>query len=1076
MKRGMIPLITAGLIAGVGTAQAYIPVDLVANGGFDGLSGSEPNTTTTSVGEWFSIANDNFAIKTEGVIFGNAAPSVRWHYNWGADFAIAQNLGVMVESGKSYEVELSHAIDYVAGPPNDNTFEVSIWTSATTNGTYALAKGLGNVFSTNTVGLFSSYVATFDAVDLAAYVGEYMQLRVTRTSDGHTYDLHIDDVKFGKPGAPPAPHPTLARFDTAYTTPEEIVADLTAAWTGNQVPRPDSSSTDGTYGTIQIPAAEAILTGAIQVISSSPVATLTLVNTNDKAVYLDDIHFDAARFWPDAPQDFSLTTSGDITVATLTNASGIIVLNGKSGNFDDFGVTLTNLADHVLNPNEEAVFTWTFSNFGAGTPATVIDNVLVGGTVSEDPAPYPAILIVSNDEVSMPFVDATSILTNTFDVSYNEGNPATNMNVSSVSVINDASGGFSVTPTSFVLNDPTPSNQVVEVIFNNNTALLDPNEVATADIEVVWNEFGSSVNSTSTVSVSASRAGFLEENVVAAFHSGGAWNADSGGGGDADISINGIETLVTGIEFGNNSAGSDDTSYGTLLGNAPDSGGAAQIKTDYSDGKVYIALTNNTQSPVELDTLHFDYASKYAAAPSDSITVTLDGDLGNGIVLATVSNLLNSSNGIVDYDDIDIDLTALADLQDGEGIVLTFEYTGGNIGMIDNVAFLGTGFSPAVMGRVGGSTATLGVSGLDLSASQDVDLIYYEGDLETNVVVTGVSFANQDIPGAFSAVGSFPVLLPTAQVTNSAVFSLVFDNTVANLAAGESASAEVIVAFDEPGGGSRTYTFDAYAGRPADVPTNGVLALFDTEFLFPDAAYNGLMSSLTEGFGKEGSNNKGSEDGDYGSLVNPAAPVNNDTLRLQGLDPVTSLTITNQTEAAIDLSMLHFDIGQWFDDTFVHLTLDISGDVTATNLLDLDMVYLGYLNNDLDDHDIDLTGLADHSLGAYESVTFTWTVSVNAGKEEVGIWLDNIALMGTADVVGGWANYWGLTSGVNDGPNQNPDGDSKDNLMEYATGGDPMTADGSAATLWDAEEGGTNWLYHVHNERKDDDSLTYPSP
>jgi hypothetical protein len=45
--------------------------------------------------------------------------------------------------------------------------------------------------------------------------------------------------------------------------------------------------------------------------------------------------------------------------------------------------------------------------------------------------------------------------------------------------------------------------------------------------------------------------------------------------------------------------------------------------------------------------------------------------------------------------------------------------------------------------------------------------------------------------------------------------------------------------------------------------------------------------------------------------------------------------------------------------------------------------------------------------------------------------------------------------------------------MEYATGGDPLVADGAAAETWQTEEGGTNWLYHVHAERQDVNNLTY---
>ena len=1172
MKRGILGLLTAVLLVGLGTAQAYIETDLITDGGFDTFAAgsSNPDEGTSPWDSTETGTDAGMRMNAENHI--SLPNAIQWQY-YAATSATFQNLGVTVQSGKDYEVSLWHAIgDPHSTYTNDTMFEVSIWTSATVDGTYTEAVAKTNA-STGAEDTMYNYTSTFTAAELSGVVGQYMQLRVGKILSGANaqYKLWIDDVKFGPTGTLPAEHSTLASFDTTFTSPDFIVegltatfaggngvksdhqstdgtfgtivnpaadvqpasalslvtateskrtvtltlentsstdiylddlhfdygrasdsapdavtvsssgdisagtltnitgisnselqgdaddfdldltgladstlepgeqavitfylegaagsyigtfldnvlvggsvytpplhptlatfdttftsadyavSDLTGTWTGDKVPLADANSTDGTFGTILNPSAEAVTLGAVTVDSGKPVATLTLNNTGTKEMYLDDISFDVGRFFAGAPSNFVLTTSGDITAATLTNGIGITVI-GKVGDADDYDVDLTGLADNVLEAGGEAVFTFTFSG-AADLASSLIDNVLVGGTVG-------ATLQLNPAGIDMAFTDATSISTNELEVSYLEGNPPTNVNVSSVSVINDASGGFSVTPTAFVLNDPTPSNQVVEVIFNNNTAQLDPNEVATADVQIIWNELGSAVVSTSTVPVSATRLGFSEENVVAAFHSTVAWRKDSSGGGNADIAINGVDAVVSGIQYGNGGDGSTDTSYGTLLGNAPTNGGVGQMSVNYNGGHIYIAVTNNTQSEVELDSLHFDVATKWGGSSNDTITVTLNGDLGNDIVLVTVSNLLNSSGGLVDYDDYDVDLTGLADntLADGEGIVLTFTYAGTDIGMLDNVALLGTGIAPAVMSRVGGSTATLGVSGLDLSVSQDVDLLYVVGDLETNVVVTGVSFANEDVPGAFSAVGAFPVELLTPEVTNSAVFSLEFDNTVANLPAGTEAYAEVIVEFDEPGGGSRTYSFDAVAVRPADAPS-GVIALFDTEFLVPDSAYNGVLGWWAEGVGLEGSLNKGSDDGTYGSLATPAAPVNNDTWKFRGTDPVTTLTITNKTVADIDLSMLHFDIGVWYAGVN-DFTVSVSGDVTASNLLTSGITELGDDNNDYDDHDIDLSVLPDHTLGGGESVTFTFELEpVDPGAEYNGVWIDNIALMGTS--------------------------------------------------------------------------------
>lgn len=252
-----------------------------------------------------------------------------------------------------------------------------------------------------------------------------------------------------------------------------------------------------------------------------------------------------------------------------------------------------------------------------------------------------------------------------------------------------------------------------------------------------------------------------------------------------------------------------------------------------------------------------------------------------------------------------------------------------------------------------------------------------------------------------------------------------------------------------------------------------MIALFHTEFLTPDAAVNGVLGRFDAGNNLEF--DKGSMDATYGSLADPAASTNSLTSwRFTGRSPVASVTITNQSPADIELSTLNFDMGRWYGETDVTgFTLGIAGDVTENAaFMTAAITELGWENNDYDDHDVDLSGLADHTLGAGESVTFTFTLDpVDASSLDVGIWIDNIALMGAMDPFGVWAAETGLDVG-NGGAADNPDGDSRDNFMEYATGGDPLTAEAAAVT-WVAEDAGTEWFYHVHRERTDDPSLSF---
>jgi hypothetical protein len=83
----------------------------------------------------------------------------------------------------------------------------------------------------------------------------------------------------------------------------------------------------------------------------------------------------------------------------------------------------------------------------------------------------------------------------------------------------------------------------------------------------------------------------------------------------------------------------------------------------------------------------------------------------------------------------------------------------------------------------------------------------------------------------------------------------------------------------------------------------------------------------------------------------------------------------------------------------------------------------------------------------------------------------------TATPIETWrVEHFGLTDNAGDGADTadvEPDG--LDNLLEYALGGNPTNDDASAVApdYSIAAEGGSNWLYYVHNERIDDPSLNY---
>ena len=87
--------------------------------------------------------------------------------------------------------------------------------------------------------------------------------------------------------------------------------------------------------------------------------------------------------------------------------------------------------------------------------------------------------------------------------------------------------------------------------------------------------------------------------------------------------------------------------------------------------------------------------------------------------------------------------------------------------------------------------------------------------------------------------------------------------------------------------------------------------------------------------------------------------------------------------------------------------------------------------------------------------------------------LGNIALAGPS--YENWAIANGLTPGVNDAPEDNPDhsgGSLLDNLAEFGMGGNPLDADdeGFAPNVGIVESSGINWMVYVYPKLSDPDS------
>jgi hypothetical protein len=356
-------------------------------------------------------------------------------------------------------------------------------------------------------------------------------------------------------------------------------------------------------------------------------------------------------------------------------------------------------------------------------------------------------------------------------------------------------------------------------------------------------------------------------------------------------------------------------------------------------------------------------------------------------------------------------------------------------------------------------------------ANGSVEVSYTEGSAATNVVITGVSVIDQTHSNAFSNATSLPLTLNDPSPSNDTL-SIVFDNGVAGLAVGESATGVVQVVWNEVGSASSSTSSVPISATYTEVNDNNIVAVFDSAFNVPDRVLDGVVAQVSGGSKRSG---LGCSDGTYGSLS--GAPTSYDGSRrvsvTNGL--VISVVMTNNTLGHITFDTLHFDAARDNFGGARDILVEIFGDVTASTLTNhtSGLIRVSGGEGDYQDFDLTLTNLADHVLAPGEAtqIDFTFSGQVNDGTRSM---IDNIAVLMATETESAfeqWANGAGLTQGVNDDPADNPDGDSSDNLMEYATNGDPLTPDAAAAT-WQSEETGTNWFYHVYDRRTDDASLT----
>jgi hypothetical protein len=195
------------------------------------------------------------------------------------------------------------------------------------------------------------------------------------------------------------------------------------------------------------------------------------------------------------------------------------------------------------------------------------------------------------------------------------------------------------------------------------------------------------------------------------------------------LAINGIDGRIVPSSQGIRAdAGSLDGYFGPDAGTGGAStaaNGAYPVK-DYDDdpasGWISVAITNNTGSFLNLETLLFDYGQWYAESPTNVTVFYRSGDLavtdGTPLGAFSAATLTGWIRG--DYDDYEVALTNLADssLAPGEHAVFELRATAGTTaaGGFDNVAIVISGLA-----NYDAWIAGFGLYGSNVLASADLE-------------------------------------------------------------------------------------------------------------------------------------------------------------------------------------------------------------------------------------------------------------------------------------------------------------------------------------------------------------------
>jgi hypothetical protein len=215
---------------------------------------------------------------------------------------------------------------------------------------------------------------------LGKKIGFFFIKRLEGAGTGYAFDsLRIE--------SPQAPDNLLIAWDTTSDDGGDYSSSgVTGKLFLNNAVKLDATagSTDGTFGTLP-GATNSLSAFVVRTIDPGTKDTVTFVIENTSAsqyLDLDSISFDYSRWFTAGPTNVSLIYAygnlGMTNGAPIFTATGIAE-TGKTGDYTDFDVTLTNLSNHVLEPGEKAAFKLIASGAGLETSSGAFDNIAILG-------------------------------------------------------------------------------------------------------------------------------------------------------------------------------------------------------------------------------------------------------------------------------------------------------------------------------------------------------------------------------------------------------------------------------------------------------------------------------------------------------------------------------------------------------------------------------------------------------------------------------------------------------------------------------------------------------------------------